>query len=1269
MHDLKKFGKKLFTMSVVSMTMAWSVGLSALVPAGAALAACPELSAGDLFKVKGNSAVYLLNANMERMYFPNADVYNTWYKDFSGITTIEPTCVDAYPSGGGVNFRPGSFLVKSSVSPSVFAVGPNNMKMKIADEATASALYGSNWGKLVRILPDVFDSNYKVGAELKTAVLHDGQLVKKSGETTVYYVWGGKLKKVDGSVPSQTAGDVRTVSATTFASVPMDTATVTGSTVTNDATQKGGSTTTPGTTPPPTPGAVGSLKVSLAGDTPSGTYAIKNAARVAFTKLVFENTGSTAVTVDSFQVVRGGAPAINADFGNINVVDQDGNLLNDSGKTLNSENMVTFTEDIVLNAGEKKYYTLVGDMASGLVSGDVPTLGVYSITTTATVSATLPLYGNPVTTNANVTLATATLTQGSAIGTVTKQVGATNVNLASLKVNGAGEDTQVSRIMLYNSGTAAQADLDKFVMKYNNTEIAKGVMKGKYLTFDLSACTTDCKLEKGNDKTYEVYGDIVGGSGRTIDLDVQKVVHVLVKDLKNGYYVTPAYGTTSAAAMSNNITVSQGKLDVSKVNDVATGNIPENAISALGSWNFKVTGESIDVRTIVFKLTTTGTVTSTDIDAITLYNKDGKALIGGVDGAIGNAGSNVGYATSTDTFTLPVGDNVLTVKAKITSSAAANDTVVVGIDMANSTNFDARGVNTGDTITLNTYATPQSVVSANTMTVKSSALTVTTMSTPPATTYAAGTNDVVLEKVLFDASESSEDIRVTQVKVNDTTNGTAKTINIQNVRIFVDKDGDSYNGTGTDTALTETVSGSDSTAGNDETLTFNLSGADQFVIKAGKKLVMTVKANIAGGAATGTHTTATNVANDVSATGVTTGSTVTESVDTSPSGQAITVGVAGGTAELTLDPSSVTAKQFAAGTKGVTLATLHFFATSSEDVEIDKLTLTQVVTNTASSSFKDYDMVYLVDESGTTVGSVAPTSTSPLIDLGDKLFVVKPSNTNGQNLYVKVDLSSIGSNQNVTVGGHQIGFKVNVAGQVAGKGALTGTGSVIYFGATSPTGNTHYMFKGTPTVQICSGTEDNASNCTKVGGTLGNGTNDLMRFRVTANTADVGLGKFTFDITTTTASITSVSLVDVTESNEVVLYNNTPSGGFSNSVAYVEATLNATNPDSTDGSIIERTVSKGTSRYFVLRGNATTVSSGASVSTRLGGDTAGPIGNSFNNYLMASTTPVDSNASNDDFIWSDRSANTHSTTTNDWTNGYLVSGLPSTSSTPSVVAK
>ncbi len=1244
-------------MSVVSMTVAWSVGLSAFVPAAAVAAVCPELEAGDLFKVSGNSAVYLVSPEMKRMYFPNAEVYNSWYKDFSGITTIDSSCVDAYPSGGGVNFRPGSFLVKSAVSPSVFAVGPNNMKHKLGSEAVASALYGSNWGKLVRVLPDVFDSNYNVGAELTTAMLHNGQLVKKSGDSTVYFVMDGKTVKVEGSLPSQVAGDVRTVSEAVFSSVSMDSNTVTGSSVVSNPSQKGGSIVVP-------PVGNGKLKVSLAANTPAGTYALKNAARVPFTRVVVENTGATDVTIDSFKVVRGGSPALNSDFSTVNVVTEDGSLLNDTGKSLNSDNMATFTEDVVVKAGSSRTLTLVGDMANFSSGGAVPTLGLYSVEANATVDGSLPVYGNPVTTNASVTLSTATVAEGSTIGTVTKQVGSANVNLANVKVTAGTEDMKVERIVLNNSGSLADTDAEKFVLKYNGNTVANGTLKNKYLTFDLMNCGDLCKIEKGNDKTFEVYGDLTSGSGRSINLDVQRATHVLVKDLKNNFYVTP---TNNASSMSNTVSVSQGKIDVSKTNDVQAGNIPENASGTkLGSWNFKVTGEPIDVRTLVFKITTTGSLSPDDVDSLTLYNKDGKALIGAVDGVGSSAASN-GYATSTDSFTLQPGDNVLTVKGKIDSSATANDTVAISVDMSNSSNFDARGVNSNETITVGTYATPASVVAANTLTIKGSALRVTTLSTPPATTFAAGTNDVVFAKVLLDASDSSEDVKVTQFKVTDVTNTTAKAIDVQNIRLFVDKDGDSFNGAGTATALTETVSGSDSTAGNDEVFTFNFSGSDQFVIKAGKKVEVTVKANLAGSAAAGSHTLGVATADYVSATGVTTGNTVVETID-SAAGQAMSVGTAGGTVEVSLDPSTQAAKQYAAGTKGVSLATFRFTVTSSEDVSLDTLNLTQLVTDTASTSFKDYDMVYLYTTGGTLVGSAVPTSSgSVFIDLADNTFVAKASDTNGTSLVVKADLSSIGPSQNVTTGGHAIGYKINSAGQAKAKGALTGSASVVYFNSSAPTGNTHYMFKAVPTVQVCTGTVDDSNNCLKAGGSspvLTNGSNDLIRFRVTANTGDVGLYKFTFDITTTTATVTTVELFDTTESNEVSLYSATMTA----SVPYVEALFDTDSSGVGSGGE-ERTVSAGTSRYFVLRGTATGVTTGASVSTRLGGDSANSAGISSARVMDPAST-VDATANiHDDFIWSDRSAGSHSTSTNDWTNGYLVSGLNSASSSPVVLAK
>lgn len=1256
MTDVLKIGKKAFTWSVIALTILWSVGAFSLAQTVVNAATCPSLSAGDLFKVPGNSAVYLLNASMERLYFPHANVYKSWYKDYSGIEEIPTTCVDAYPSPKsapfGVNYRAGS-LVKVTISPSVYVVLPGNKLAKLGSEQVAKDLFGTNWAKAVSDVADPFWPNYaERGSDVTESVPQEGMLIKVSGSSDVWLVKNGKLVKVDGAV---IADQVRTVTQTVADKLVKESGSVTASSVYENPSQLSGS----GSTVPPNT-AAGSLSVMLADDTPRNSFALASAARVPFTKLKLSASSAGPVTINSFRVKRGGAPAVNADFSTINVIDEEGNLLNDSGKTLNSDDYVTFTEDIVIPAGTTKYYTIVADMAAAaaMTNGNVPTLGVESVETGSSVSG-VPVYGNAVTTNENVTLGTVTLEEGSTISNQTKQVGATNVNLASLKVTVATEDFQVGRIVLYNSGTAGDTDVQNFKLKYNNNTIVDGVMKNKYLTFDLKNCGADCKIEKGQNKTFEVYGDLINGSARTMNLDVQRTTHVLARDLKSNVYVVP---TNSASSMTNTITISQGKVNVTKTDAVATGNIPENASNvALASFNFKVTGEPVDIRTLVFRVTTSGTVAPSGFDSLNIYNASGKALIGGVD-VVGATSGVPGYATSTDSFTLPVGDNILTVKAKIDSTPASDDKVIVSVDMNNTTNFDARGVNSGDTITLGTYATPQAFVTGNTMTIQTSALRVTQLSSVPSTTYAAGTSNITLAEVLLDASGSSEDLKVTQFKIVDATESSAKPIDLQDIRLFVDTDGDSYNGSGTQTALSEVNNGSDSTAANDETFTFNLGGSDQFVVKAGKRLVVTVKGSITGGAGAGKHVFRVNASNDVSATGVTTGNTVVETIDSSAQPSTVTVGTAGGTVQVSIDPSNIDSKQYAAGTQGVSLAVFNFLATTTENVELDYLYLTQRVTDTNSAAYQDYDLLYLVNEAGTTVASITPTSTKPYFDFADNAFIVPTSDSDGVRLTLKANLANIGPSQNVTVGGHRLGFNISSAGDVVAKGDSTGTGAVEYLSTVdAPNGNTHYMYKGVPTF------EKLASS-----GTLSSSA-ELYKFKISANTADIGLYKFTFEVVTSSVTLTQVEVYDVTNpSSEVLLYSNSSQGTFTTGPVF-DVLLDDDNPTGLDGGE-ERIVSKDQPRTFVIRGSFSGVSSGDSVTVRMAGDGAlsdGTSGNggTFNlgSVNMASSTSVDAGI-NDDFIWSDRHASGHSTSTNDWVNGYLVNGLSSVSTSAQVLS-
>ena len=85
MTDVAHLTKKAFTWSVVTATILWSMGAAALIPLVAQAAECPSLAAGAVVKVASSSSVFLINSDLKRMYFPNAEVYKSWYVDYSGV--------------------------------------------------------------------------------------------------------------------------------------------------------------------------------------------------------------------------------------------------------------------------------------------------------------------------------------------------------------------------------------------------------------------------------------------------------------------------------------------------------------------------------------------------------------------------------------------------------------------------------------------------------------------------------------------------------------------------------------------------------------------------------------------------------------------------------------------------------------------------------------------------------------------------------------------------------------------------------------------------------------------------------------------------------------------------------------------------------------------------------------------------------------------------------------------------------------------------------
>jgi len=168
---------------------------------------------------------------------------------------------------------------------------------------------------------------------------------------------------------------------------------------------------------------------------------------------------------------------------------------------------------------------------------------------------------------------------------------------------------------------------------------------------------------------------------------------------------------------------------------------------------------------------------------------------------------------------------------------------------------------------------------------------------------------------------------------------------------------------------------------------------------------------------------------------------------------------------------------------------------------------------------------------------------------------------------------------------------------------------------------------------------------------LVNGINDLYKFTVTATNDDISLYAFTFGVATTGVTLSDFVLYSVTDGQDV-------------SVTAGTAPLNIWATSGTDWSTNytsdEVIIGSGTSHTFIMRATvASSGDTGDSVSVHLGGDAAHVAGT---DTLMHTATEVDDDT-NDDFIWSDRSAGAHTASTDDWTNGFLVSGLVSPSGT------
>ncbi len=1018
--------------------------------------------------------------------------------------------------------------------------------------------------------------------------------------------------------------------------------------------------------------STGTLTVALAADTPASGTVVENAARVPFTKINLSASGG-AVIIDSMTLERGGLGQDGA-FSSIAVIldSEDGDRLG-SNKSLNASHQTVLNDDLTVSDGTTRSIYLTGNMAADMDSyaGETPTLELIAMTLkeTATLNATLPIEGNYQTINSTIAIGTATVEPGGNEPSATTQnVGVTDYIVSSLKITaGSAEKITVKKVVFTQDGSAGLDDVEN--LDFVNANTGEVLSTVEHPTAKSVTFTPDITIGKGKNVSFDLRLDIKDGSGRDISYDIDEDTDVMVKGVTYDYYITPSYEDSAGSSVTSrpyydatDTTIGRGSLRMEAMSVSPTNIAEDKADILIGKFKFVAKGEETKITSIgwdtVITIVAGSLATTSDITNLTVYDPEGTTVAGPMDPTYDGPGDaatkSTGAATTTDTIIVPVGETEYTVRADLSGDFSANDKVQVRV-LPNQ--VTARGMTTDLSIT----PTPAAWITSTNLTVKAAALTISVSSDPAAQTVVAGTQDFTFAKYVFDATDSGSDIKITAVKPGIITTDPAYPDLISNIELF---DGDTEISVDTDSTA---YSGSGTTAGGSATTTLNLTpGA--LAISAGTTKVITVKADIGTGQTSGDLKIGMQ-ANGVNATDDE-GTTVDEDV-TAGQGQTMTL-TTGGQLNLSAltDPSSALV---VAGSSDVAVGKFTLQA-KYEDININYVGITLAAADgLVDASEQDQIQTVALYEDGVAeaIGSIEVTAANATITPSTTLTL--PIGTT-KNYTLKATFAEL-TDVSPAESGAGVKFQItslDATGVSPGSTAITVSGLDASF-------NNFTIFKSLPTVAMLS--FSGADTIT------GNSVVSLVKFKVTANSAGpISLYRFTFGISTTTVNLGT----DVTNTSGYYLYMSDSEGSLGDIVSRGSGTAKAdmkgtpsgsagtealietwfdVNDDDTSGTAEEQLIiNAGDTKYFTLRG---TISSGhdgtadnESISTVLAGD------GDFTDSALLGADGVDA-VDQDDFIWSDLNADLYASSTATRTamyvNGYRVSGLASTSSTPQTI--
>jgi hypothetical protein len=954
------------------------------------------------------------------------------------------------------------------------------------------------------------------------------------------------------------------------------------------------------------------LNVTLSSDTPASGTLIAGQAVADLAHFTFTNTTSSEVKVTKLVFNRTG---ISNDVTLSNVYLYNGVArVTDSASV--SSSVITFNDAngiITVPVGGTINLSVKADIATG-TSGQVIGVSLGSVVAgTVTVGGVFPLLGNSHTI-ATATMATvdwSSVAPTPSAASIDPQDDYVMWQKTSLTVGTRA--VWLKSIMFRQIGSVLSGDLGKFKLYVDGTMVGTEVASigaNGYVTFDMNA--TPLKLESGT-HTLKMVGNIVGGSNKTFSFSLQNAGDAVFVDSQLNVAVLPTATGTFSALNTGTQTVNTGTLTITKSTGSLSGNVTLNGSGvSLAKFDVKANGEPLKIESLRVSI-------STNNAAPTLFSlRNGALFADGVQ--VGSTASILEDTTGVFYTQFNLGSSlivnpgtptVLEVRADVYNDYTGGTAITAGNTIV--ANIAAGATNNVKKVNSLTYIT-NTAVSGNTLTVATGGLSGSKNATyanqtvvVPQTAYKIGSFTIVTT----DTEALNLDTLTLNFSSASTTAGIAAVTTATETALQ-----DVYVKYGTKTSsVKSTVIVGDNTFNVSETLAPNTTlTVDVYgTLKStmGNTDTMITKLTMSG--TTALSATAKSV-------GALTGQTIT---------------VAGGSISAAFVNDSTLATKLQVGNTMPKVASFRFTALN------DTFTITDIALSVANASAAGAIRDITLKSAGMTDKVV---SLNGLIATSTGMSVSVPANdTNGKIVDVYLNLNDVGNNAATT--------SANVTVTLEGFISNSSTGTRAE-SPTDVTTNAQYVFKSIPTI----------INVSLPSTVLSAGTKTISKVQISADAAgQVNWKKLVWTISKTTGvTIGATSTMQLVDSSGNII-----AGTFATSTATGVGTGVELFGAATAGTlsfVADSEQQITTSETYSLKGTiGGTITAGNSIATSIANpSTSIATPNTYTLIAGAAGTQTPS------FVWSDRSALSHSATTADWTNDYKVKNLPTDSQTLSI---